>query len=324
MVNYNTTFYQFSDESQYVYDQRGFNTIIKGQASEYLNCTEDYDCSADPRLLLNTIVTNISYSEEGVVVLNEDESCIAADYAIVTFSVGVLQNEVVSFDPPLPEWKENSIATFQLGTYTKIWMQFPPDQVFWNTSVQFFLYADPLTRGYYPLFQSLDHEEFLPGSGILFVTVVEEESYTVEAQDAEVTKAQVLEVLRNMFGEDNVPEPTAFLYPRWSFQPWAFGSYSNWPPGVTLEQHQNLRANVERVFFAGEATSAQYFGYLQGAYTEGKLAGETVAECVKQGGTCRGYDRVDVLYGTTEPSEYNVTNGWLVSSFDTYGLDIEE
>jgi len=218
------------------------------------------------------VVTNITYTDDGITITNDDGSCISADYAICTFSVGVLQNDVVVFDPPLPEWKQRSIATFQMGTYTKIFMQFPPDQVFWDTDVQFFLYADPLTRGYYPVFQSLDGPGFLPGSGILFVTVVEEQSYTVEAQDNEVTKQQVLAVLRAMYGPENVPMPTAFMYPRWSLEPWTFGSYSNWPPGTTLEQHQNLRANVGRLYFAGEATNAEYYGFLQGAYFEGQVS----------------------------------------------------
>lgn len=215
VVNYNTSFYQYSQENNFVWDHRGFNTIIKGEASTFLNCTADYDCSGDPRLLLNTIVTNITYSDTGVTVTNDDGSCIEAEYAICTFSLGVLQHEVVSFDPPLPDWKKTSIATFQMGTYTKIFMQFPPDQVFWNTSVQFFLYADPITRGYYPLFQSLDGEGFHPGSGILFVTVVDVQSYTAEAQDDETTKQQILKVLRTMYGAENVPEPIAFMYPRW-------------------------------------------------------------------------------------------------------------
>ena len=48
----------------------------------------------------------------------------------------------------------------------------------------------------------------------------------------------------------------------------AFGSYSNWPVGMTLEKHQNLRANVGRLYFAGEAMSAQYYGFLQGERSE--------------------------------------------------------
>jgi len=205
-----------------------------------------------------------------------------------------------------------------MGTYTKIFLQFPPSQVFWNTSTQFFLYADPTQRGYYPVFQSLDSPDFLPGSGILFVTVIQDQSHRIESQSDTQTKAEVLAVLRRMFGADNVPEPTAFMYPRWSLEPWAYGSYSNWPPGTTLEMHQNLRANVERLWFAGEATSAEYFGFLQGAWFEGKAVGESVAACVK--GRCAGERKYEVLHGTTTRDEYDATNGWEVTSFQTNGF----
>lgn len=68
-----------------------------------------------------------------------------------------------------------------------------------------------------------------------------------------------------MFGTD-IPDPIDFMYPRWSTEPWAYGSYSNWPPGLSIETHQNLRANLGRLWFAGEATSAEYFGFLQGIF----------------------------------------------------------
>ena len=205
-----------------------------------------------------------------------------------------------------------------MGTYTKIFMQFPPDQVFWNTSTQFFLYADPDERGYFPVFQSLDGPGFLPGSGILFVTVVQEQSYRVEAQNDEQTKEQVLAVLRNMYGPENVPMPTAFMYPRWSLEPWAYGSYSNWPPATTLEMHQNLRANVSRLYFAGEATSTEYYGFLHGAYFEGQLVATDVISCLK--GNCSGEVNYEVLHGTTDLSQLDLANGWEVTSFQTYGF----
>ncbi len=169
-----------------------------------------------------------------------------------------------------------------MGTFTKIFLQFRADQVFWNTSTQFFLYADPEQRGYYPVWQSLDGPGFVEGSGILFVTVVDEESYLVEAQSDQQTKNEVMDVLRDMFGKNNVPDPIAFMYPRWSLEPWAYGSYSNWPPGTTLEMHEKLRANVGRLYFAGEATSSQYFGFLHGAWFEGQEAGNTIAVSLKE------------------------------------------
>ena len=206
-----------------------------------------------------------------------------------------------------------------MATYTKIFLQFPANKVFWDTSTQFFLYADPFTRGYYPLWQSLDGPGFLVGSGILFVTVVNEQSYTAESQTDAETKTQVLAVLRNMFGAANVPEPIAFMYPRWTTTEWARGSYSNWPPGLTLEMHQNLRANVGPVWFAGEHTHPEYYGFLQGAYFEGQRAGEAVAGLVNGNGNGTGEMRYEDLHGTTPVGEYTDVNGWEVSSFLAYG-----
>jgi polyamine oxidase len=67
-----------------------------------------------------------------------------------------------------------------------------------------------------------------------------------------------------MFGNESVPDPLDFMYPRWSTTPWAYRSYNNWPPGLSLQMNQNLRANVERLWFAGDANSVSYFGFLQG------------------------------------------------------------
>jgi polyamine oxidase len=194
----NFTFLQYSDENNFIIDQRGHNTWIKGEASVFLK-------PDDPRLLLNTIVTDITYSDDGVTVTNEDGSCIQAEYAVCTFSIGVLQEDVVTFEPALPEWKRTAIEMFQIGTYTKIFMQF--DENFWGNETQFFLYADPIQRGWYPIFQSLDTEGFFPGSGILFVTVVNRESYRVERQSDEATQAEVMEVLRKMVSFWSSPFP---------------------------------------------------------------------------------------------------------------------
>ncbi|KAK4991039.1 hypothetical protein LTR50_002118 [Elasticomyces elasticus] len=140
------------DANNYVFDQRGFNTFIKGEASKFLS-------DNDPRLLLNTVVRNITYNDTGVTIHNTDGTCISAAHAICTFSPGVLQHAPasVSFHPPLPAWKVAAIDSFQIGTYTKIFLQF--NHTFWPTDTQFLLYADPLERGHYPVFQSL----FRPG-----------------------------------------------------------------------------------------------------------------------------------------------------------------
>ena len=63
-----------------------------------------------------------------------------------------------------------------------------------------------------------------------------------------------------MFPNVTVPEPTDFFFQRWHRDPLFRGSYSNWPPSFFSQHLDNLRANVGRLYFAGEATSRKYFG----------------------------------------------------------------
>ena len=130
-------------------DQRGFNAFLHGLAGTYLK-------PKDPKLMLNTVVTKVSYNDTGVVAHTKDGTCIRADYLINTVSVGVLQaaqagTAPLSFDPPLPSWKRNAVASFDINSYTKIFLQFEPEQQFWPNDTQYFLYADPVQRGYYPV-----------------------------------------------------------------------------------------------------------------------------------------------------------------------------
>ncbi|KAH6718037.1 putative flavin-containing polyamine oxidase [Leptodontidium sp. MPI-SDFR-AT-0119] len=274
LASHNSTFRHFSPTSHFSLDPRGFNTIIHSLASTYLN-------PSDPRLHLSTIVRNIAYSPSDITVHNTDGSCITASHAVTTFSLGVLKSSLITFSPPLPDWKASSITKMSMGTYTKIFMQFPPDEIFWNTSTEFFLYASTHMRGYYPLFQSLSHEDFLPGSGILVATVTSPFSSIVESQPLETTKGQVMDVLKEMFGVENVPEPTAFMLPKWGEMEWAKGSFSNWPPGFTISEHDDLRRAVGgRLWWAGEHTSRERYGYLHGAFDEGRNVGTRVARCV--------------------------------------------
>lgn len=114
-----------------------------------------------------------------------------------------------------------------------------------------------------------------------------------------------MKVLREMFPDTIVPEPMSFMYPRWTRMPWSYGSYTSWPAGTSEKVHSNLRANVDRLWFAGEALSRDYMGYVHGAWFEGKDAGEQVAgliqgRCVngsKDTKTCNTREIFDKTYG---------------------------
>jgi len=96
---------------------------------------------------------------------------------IVPLSLGVHQNDECVFEPRLPTWKVEAIESMTMGTYTKIYLQFP--RKFWFDT-EMALYADT-ERGKYPVWQSFDHPDSFPGSGILFVTVTGDFSRRMES-----------------------------------------------------------------------------------------------------------------------------------------------
>jgi polyamine oxidase len=140
------------------------------------------------------------------------------------------------------------------------------------------VYADK-ERGRYPIWQSLDVVDFLPGSGLVFVTVTVrmtillrtsladpndnqgDFSLRIEAMEDSDVQAEVMEVLRAMYPNTTVPDPVAFYFKRWQADPLFRGSYSNWPASFVPGHAKNLKATVdERLWFAGEATSFKYYG----------------------------------------------------------------
>ncbi|KAH9887071.1 amine oxidase [Cubamyces lactineus] len=270
---YDTDMGGFGDDNQMALDQRGFKYFIQAEAADFLQPSQTR---------FNSTVKKITHSDSDVAVELVSGETLHADYALCTFSLGVLQHDDVVFEPALPDWKQEAIQSMVMATYTKIFLQFP-DKFWFDTEMA--LYADP-ERGRYPVWQSLDHENFFPGSGVVFVTVTGDYSQRIEALPDSQVQEEVLGVLRAMYPNTTIPEPLAFLYPRWHTDPLFRGSYSNWPPSFFSEHHENLRANVgDRLWFAGEATSQKYFGFLHGAYFEGLDVATLLAKCI-QGNSC--------------------------------------
>lgn len=72
-----------------------------------------------------------------------------------------------------------------------------------------------------------------------------------------------MSVLRAMYGPD-IPEPEQILFKRWHSDPLFRGSYSNWGTSYPPALFDDLRAPLEgRLWFAGEATSFEFYGFLQ-------------------------------------------------------------
>ena len=90
----------FSTTNLLTTDQRGFARLVQEEAAGLIQ---------ENQVLLNATVTDVEHSHDGVTVALADGRRLSADYALVTFSLGVLQNDDVRFVPPLPDWKVEAI-----------------------------------------------------------------------------------------------------------------------------------------------------------------------------------------------------------------------
>lgn len=255
----------FYGDERLVQDARGYNHIVCEEAKLILK-------DEDPRLLLNTVVTKIEYSDKGVRIRTSDNVCIAAEHAICTFSIGVLQHDNFLFEPALSMRKQLAINAMEMGVYTKIFFEFP--ERFWPRDVENFLWADPVDKGSFA-WRSFDCKGFQPGSNIIIATVVGDSAERMDSQTDDEIKSSMVQVLRKMFPTKVVPEPVAFLYPRWTKMPWVRGSYSSTPVGFSESMLAALRENAGRPWFAGEALS-DYRATVHGAWLYGKRIGQEV------------------------------------------------
>lgn len=271
----------FADDSKVrlVVDQRGYKYIFENELKEKFNGTLN-----DPRLRLNTIIRKVDYSgNETILTTENDEKFIARKHVVSTMSIGVLQDQFLTWDPVLPNWKREAISAFYMTYYQKIHLLF--DRQFWGDEAHVG-YADPDVRGRYPLWKNLNAPGYFNGSEtgyIFFVTQTEDEAIRVSHMDKEDIKAEILHKLRELYGDD-VPEPLDMTVPLWNHDPLFRGSYSNWPIGFSDQHHWNLRQPISdgKVIFTGEAYSRESLGFIQGAWAEGKKTGQVISRCILQ------------------------------------------
>ena len=81
-----------------------------------------------------------------------------------------------------------------------------------------------------------------------------------------------MQTLRTIYG-NAIPEPVDYQNTRWASDPFALGSYSYNPVGSNPNMRKELaKPLANKVFFAGEASEANYFSTAHGAYLSGLRA----------------------------------------------------
>ncbi len=212
-------------------------------------------------------VSRVAFTAGGVRV-ESAEGALEARTAVLAVPVSLLQAEVISFEPGLPERKLWALAGLPLGSVNKVhfavtgnppWEQkeFHANFRFDREAIgqyQFHAFGQPLVEGYF--------------GGALSKSLV-------QAGPAEHA-AFALEEIASHFGND-VKRHLSFLHATaWDVDPWTLGGYSY--PRVGYSQAREALAEPldGRLFFAGEATHPHHSATCHGAYMTGQRAAEEV------------------------------------------------
>ena len=189
------SFYQLFNRGQdfFVSDKRGLWSMFENPYKPLKQ-----------QILLQKVVDKVTYSDNSVKVHTKNNETFVSDYALCTFSTGVLASDMITFNPPLPEWKQESIYKNPMSVYTKIFLKFPVK--FWDDH-EYILHASK-RRAYFPVFQDLDRSGILPnGSGVLVATLTGDEGRRIEEQTDDETNTEIMNTLRKIYGKD-IPDPT--------------------------------------------------------------------------------------------------------------------
>ena len=271
-------FDDFGADYLLVTDQRGSEHLLYCMAEDF-RLTPD-----DPRLKLQTKVLRVHNGDSCVcvdtILSYGERKRYCAKYAIMTFSLGVLQSRNVKFIPRLPQWKKQVINFFPMGQVLRIFCKF--NYSFWE-DVTFIDRADNF-KGRFAAFQPLDNFRYNISSSPVNViewSFIDKAADAISSQPIWVTKKETLEVLHELYPKAVIPEPEEFLVTDWKHDPLYFGAIVTKPVGATDAMYDALSAPVGRLYFSGDAVHKDYSGLLHSSYYSGIEVGKNIANELK-------------------------------------------
>ena len=233
----------------------------------------------DTRLILGTAIVEIEWSDDCICATSRAGKRYCAPYAIVTFSAGVLQNNVVKFTPPLPMIKNITLNQFEMGHFLKIYLAF--NETFWDDDVDIITYSNEFRhREYYPLFVPWG-ARFPQRTNVLEAIVSgQDESKRIVNQNPEITRQEIAEVLRDIYGE-RASEPTDIIIADFIENPYFFGNIFSVNVGVGPKEFDEMNAPCGNMYFSGDALTQVFRSSLHGALLHGRETASRIAEILQ-------------------------------------------
>lgn len=217
---------------------------------------------SDVPVSLNSAVRKIDWSGRDIK-LHTTKGTVRAKKVILTVSTGVLATHEIEFSPALPDWKLDAVRGLPLGSLTRVALMFDTP-LLQELPAAFTVRThgdDPLDFRNRPF--GYDYVEVAAGGRM---------AEWMEKSGERATIDYILEKLRHVAGNDAVPEPARHIVSAWSGDAWVKGSYSCARPGAANQRQVLAQPVDDRIFFAGEASSSDFYASVHGACFSGRVA----------------------------------------------------
>ena len=221
-----------------------------------------------PLVQLNTPVTRIAETPRGYRVTTTQGE-IEAAAVIVTASTSALAAGLIDFAPVLPAWKLEALHAVPLGYANKIALQLREDAL---ADVPEHSVGVPVGGG------NMINLRFRPyGRNLVDGYIGGPLCSELELAGEDAMVAVGTEAMTTILGSRARDAVTATAVSRWQSERYIRGGYGAALPGLADKRADLGKPVGERLLFAGEATSPEFFSTCHGAWITGAAAAERAA-----------------------------------------------
>jgi len=220
-------------------------------------------------LRLATVVERLRLAPEGMM-LETPAGAIGARACILCVSTAVLAGDALELPAELDPWRD-AARTLPLGRNEKLFLEINGAAPFENETQVIGSPRDASTASCYirPL-----------GMPVIECFLGAHSAHIVEEQGTSAAFAFVLDQLAALFGSRIRTCLRPLASSSWGRSPFIGGAYSYALPGHRAARQQLAQPFDQRVYFAGEATSAEQFSTVHGALDSGARAADEVIEAL--------------------------------------------
>lgn len=228
--------------------------------------------AADVPVEINTAVTGIDWSGKDIR-LKTAKGDMRAHKVVLTVSTGILAGGGIRFGPPLPEWKQAAIAALPVGNHNRICLVFDRDVFGADAPPR----VTVMEAGREPMWFQIRPFGFDCAVGVTGGRFADWLERAGDVASTDLAK----EHLKTAFGADIVKHVVRRSVTAWRGDPWTRGAYSTAQPGQAHQRAALAQPIDGRLFFAGEATSPNFFSTVHGAYLTGIATATAIADSLE-------------------------------------------